>query len=226
VSRVTRAGSRRVRPLRVAFDMDGVFADLESALSRQAVALFGDAPDSAGRLPSSRRRRLWRRVQATENFWETLEEIEPGGVSRLAALAGERGWEVIFLTTRPETAGASAQTQTHRWLVERGFPCPSVFVVRRSRGAVAAALELDVVVDDRAENCLDVVSDSSARAVLTWRSAADVPEIALNRLRIDVVRGCNESLDLLTKIDSERQPRRSSFAMLLHALVPRTSRTA
>jgi hypothetical protein len=207
---------RGQRPLRVALDMDGVLADLKSALLRHSVALFGDvagAPES--RVTKTRRRRLWNSVQSTENFWETLDETEPGGVSRLAALAAERRWETIFLTTRPETAGDGAQLQTQRWLIARGFPCPSVFVVRRSRGAIAAALELDVVVDDRPENCLDVVSDSTARAVLTWRRTTDAPGIVLNRGRIDLVRGLSESLDLLTEIDSSRRRRPSGLSSLL-----------
>ena len=208
---------RGPRPLRLAFDMDGVMADLKSALSLEAAVLFGDAAGAQESLTKSRRRQLWNSVQSTKNFWETLEETEPGGVSRLAALVAERQWDIIFLTTRPETAGDSAQAQTQRWLMARGFACPSVFVVRRSRGAIAAALELDVVVDDRPENCLDVVSESSARAVLMWRRTADPPDIALNRLRIDVVRGLSESLDLLAGIDALRQEPPSRVSRLLQA---------
>jgi hypothetical protein len=199
----------RRRPLRLAFDMDGVLADLDSALAREALVVFGEVSVTPkAPLTKRRRRKLWQRVQDTRNFWETLEEMEPGGVSRLAALVRERQWEVVFLTTRPETAGDSAQTQTHRWLVDRGFPCPNVFVVRRSRGAIAAVFELDVVVDDRPENCLDVVSDSAARAVLAWRRTTEAPSIVLDRLRIDVVSGVNGALDLLAEIDAgRREPR-------------------
>ena len=114
-------------------------------------------------------RRLWRHVQSIDGFWESLHEIEPGIVARLAALSAERRWEVIFLTKRPETAGAIAQVQTQRWLQAHGFPLPSVFVVHGSRGRVAESLGLDFVVDDRPENCLDVIVDSKARAMLVWR---------------------------------------------------------
>src|SRR5262245_12248874 len=78
-------------------------------------------------------RRLWRHVATIEGFWETLDEIEPGVIARLAALAAERRWEVIFVTKRPETAGATAQVQSQRWLEARGFKLPSVFVVHGSR---------------------------------------------------------------------------------------------
>ena len=210
---------RTPKPLRVAFDMDGVVADLASALRQQSAALFGDAGDvSEHRLLGRRRRRLWDHIRSVTNFWESLEESVPGGVARLAKLVAERRWEVIFLTTRPETAGAPVQEQTQRWLMAHGFFCPSVFVVRRSRGAIAAALEIDVVVDDRPENCLDVVADSSARAILNWQRTTDVPGIALQRLRIDVVHGFDELLDRLAAIDSARHgPPPTRLSRLLHA---------
>ena len=120
-------------------------------------------------MTSRQQRKLWRHVETIENFWETLSENEPGVVARLAKIAIDRRWEVIFLTKRPQTAGATAQVQSQRWLESKGFPLPSVFVVQGSRGRIAAALDLAIVVDDRPENCLDVVVDSKARAILVWR---------------------------------------------------------
>src|SRR5262245_23212019 len=156
--------------MRIGFDLDGVLADMESELVRQAEILFGGdmtrqleeraidprrhpvasavssshpkhssgpglptAPQEPGddtppvaRLDMTPRqeRRLWRHVESIENFWETLAELEPGIVGRLAALAQERRWEIIFLTRRPETAGATAQVQSQRWLESKGFPLP------------------------------------------------------------------------------------------------------
>ena len=40
--------------------------------------------------------------------------------------ARERRWEVIFLTTRPSTAGELVQLQSQRWLAAHGFQYPSV----------------------------------------------------------------------------------------------------
>jgi len=61
------------------------------------------------------RRRLWHHVTAIENFWQSLRELEPGVVARLAQLTSERRWEIIFLTKRPQTAGVTAQVQSQRW---------------------------------------------------------------------------------------------------------------
>ena len=157
------------------------------------------------RLRLSRRQqaRLWRHVESLENFWETLDEHEPGAVARLAEIAATHGWEIIFLTKRPETAGSTAQLQSQRWLVSKGFPLPSVYVVQGSRGRIAAALGLDTVIDDRPENCLDVVVDSKARAVLVWRyQDAQLPAATL-RLGIEVWKTVNEVFDALLLADSE-----------------------
>ena len=185
--------------LRIAFDMDGVLADMEAALADHAEGLSG-ADDATSR-------RLWQRVAAIENFWESLNELEPGTVARLHALALERRWEVIFLTRRPSTAGATAQIQTQRWLEARGFALPSVYVVQRSRGQIAAALALDFVIDDRPENCLDVAVDSKARPILVLRDDGTLLPAAIRRLGIGVVGSVSQCLDILAQIDvAEKSP--------------------
>ena len=183
--------------LRIAFDMDGVLADMEAALADHAEGLSG--PDDATS------RRLWERIAAIENFWESLNELEPGTVARLYALAVDRRWEVIFLTRRPSTAGATAQVQTQRWLEAHGFALPSVYVVQRSRGQIAAALALDFVIDDRPENCLDVAVDSKARPILVLRNDGTQLPAAIRRLGIGVVGSVSQCLDILAQIDVEEE---------------------
>jgi hypothetical protein len=223
--------------LRIAFDLDGVLADMDAALVRQAEIVFGEqiaraleasaapgdgrsdpqdqqaAPsDSADstppvarlRMTSRQERTLWRHVATVENFWETLEETEPAIVARLAKLVVERRWEIIFLTKRPKTLGATAQIQSQRWLVSKGFPLPSVFVVRGSRGRIAASLDIDVVVDDRPENCLDVTIDSKARPILVWRDDVRALPAGARRLGIGVVRSVSDCLDILTTLDEHQ----------------------
>lgn len=220
--------------LRIAFDLDGVLADMDAALGRQAAALFGDAavarpPATAGqdatvpqgpeaKLSPRQVRQLWQHVGSIENFWNTLEEIEPGAVKRLAEVAEGRRWEVIFLTRRPESAGETAQRQTQRWLAAKGFQLPSVFVVQGSRGRIASALALDFVVDDRLENCLDVVADSKARAILVWRGAADQLPASAKRLGIGVVRSVGECLAILAEVDAPTANRAGVVARVMRAL--------
>ena len=125
-------------------------------------------------------------------------------------LARARRWEVIFLTKRPETRGATAQIQSQRWLESKGFTLPSVYVVQGSRGLIAAALDLDIVIDDRPENCLDVVADSTARAILVWRDQKQ-PPVAARRLGIGTVESVGDCLDILTQIDTPASQERSSL---------------
>jgi hypothetical protein len=149
-------------------------------------------------------RALWRHVVTIENFWETLEETEPGVVARLAKQAADRRWEIIFLTKRPKTSGATPQIQSQRWLVSKGFPLPSVYVVRGSRGRIAAALDLDVVIDDHPENCLDVTVDSKARPILVWRGDERALPAGASRLGIGVVRSVGDCLDILITLDQQQ----------------------
>jgi len=106
---------------------------------------------------------------------------------------------VIFLTSRPYAQGRTLQRQSQRWLDRLGFPMPSVYVVQGSRGRIADALGLEVVIDDRPENCLDVVLESQARAILVWRgTVASIPASA-KRLGIGVVPSVAACLDLLVE---------------------------
>ena len=169
-------------------------------------------------MSARQQRRLWHHVESIENFWEGLEELEPGVIPRLASLAIDRRWEIIFLTKRPETAGATAQVQSQRWLESKGFTLPSVFVVQGSRGRIAASLGLDIVVDDRPENCLDVVVDSKARAILVWRADESQPPAAAQRLGIGVVKSVADCLEILTQVDSASRDQPGVMARVMRLL--------
>ena len=221
-------------PLRIGCDLDGVLADMEGALVREAETLFGpglktkqskkrpkrskgakppvldlepevseDGPlQRELHLTDSERSELWAHVAGIDGFWESLQEIEPGSVARLATLAAERRWDIIFLTKRPTTIGATAQLQSQRWLDSKGFRLPSVYVVSGSRGRIAAALALDLVMDDTPENCVDVASDSRARTIAVFRNQDTPVPAALQTMGIHVVRSTSDGLDLLVDIDS------------------------
>jgi len=221
--------------MRIAFDLDGVLADLHAPYVRAAFTLFPEldpkiigspdvgasppddaqppdddpeAPPPLLSVPVNRRQSeaIWRHLGGIENFWESLDEIESGAIARLASIADERRWEVIFITSRPKSGGRTIQRQSQRWLERMGFPLPSTFVVHGSRGRVAEALHLDVVVDDRPDNCLDVVLESKAGAVLIWRGPQETVPGSAKRLGIAVshtVANCLDTLVEAEKADSE-----------------------
>jgi hypothetical protein len=223
----TTAGYRPGAPIamRIAFDVDGVLADLHRSFSEAGRNLFPNlepassvgepsvapaedlegTPGTPARPHLSRRQvdAVWRQVLAVPAFWETLQETEAGVVGRLAQIADAHGWEVIFLTSRPECSGPTVQRQTQRWLERHGFPLPSVYVVDAPRGRIADALALDVVVDDRPQTCLDIAIESKARPLLVWRGASgDVPHVARHP-DIGVVPSVDACLELLVAADRQ-----------------------
>ena len=219
--------------MRLGCDLDGVLANLHGAFVSTAVELFPDLDRSAIEAPTfgasppdptrapetppvspsepdivvSPRQTdaIWRRLSSTGDFWETLEEIESGAISKLAELTEERRWEVIFLTSRPPSSGSTVQRQSQRWLERHGFPLPSVYVVHGSRGRIAEALELDVVIDDRPENCLDIVLESKAAAVLIWRTAQSGVPVSARRLGISVAPSVMACLDTIVEGERSRE---------------------
>ena len=230
--------------LRIACDLDGTLADMNAALEREAERIFGEPVDvgtptlgvvtnvtrrrtTAGEEPvaevrrrtlaEGERSRLWNHVREIENFWETLPEIETGAVARLAATAAVQGWEILFLTKRPDSAGDTAQVQSQRWLRRHGFEWPSVYVVSESRGKIAASLSLDVVIDDRPDTCVDVSADSNAKPMLVWRDSPDRLPPGLGRLPIQVVSSMAEAIDHLTGLQAPPAPPRGILGRLRQA---------
>ena len=238
--------------LRIACDLDGTIADMDSALQREAERLFGpevnlhavpgerleSAEDVEGHLGANSElpspspialpigraltpreiRRLWQHVAGIDNFWMSLGEIEPGAVARLSALATQYRWDIIFLTQRPRSAGETTQVQSQRWLKAHGFDLPSVMVMRGSRGKVAAALSLDVVIDDRPENCLDVIADSKAKPFLVWRLGAARMPPGIVGLAVESVASMAEAYAHLEAMTAGRERPEGLFGRLRRAL--------
>ena len=217
--------------MRIAFDLDGVLADLHGAFAATAHKLYpeldsaaigspevGSSPpdEDAATAPkpsvpiartsdvpltSRQTEAVWRALGDVTDFWESLQEIEPGMIRRLAELAEERRWEMLFITSRPKSAGRTVQRQSQRWLQQHGFQMPSVYVVHGSRGQIAKALQIDVVVDDRPENCLDVVLESQAGSILVWRGKSESVPASARRMGIAVVASVAQCLDSLVEIE-------------------------
>jgi hypothetical protein len=215
--------------IRIGFDLDGVLADLASAYRDVDRRLFGaaaagdqapespsdeggadaagadaaaeDARGEARRLREERRRRqiVWHAIETTDDFWTTLKPTEEDVVRRLAEASARHRWEVFFVTRRPGTAGETAQRQTQRWLVAQGFELPSVIVMRESRGKLAAALELDYLVDDTPQNVVDVVAEATTRVILVNRSGDRTVAANARRLGVAVVGRASEAIDLLER---------------------------
>ncbi len=168
-----------------------------------------EAPRKSGRRSSSRsgqnrRDRVWRAIEATPDFWTLLKPIDADAIRRLNRLTHEHKWEVFFVTQRPATAGNTVQWQTYKWLVQHGIEMPSVIPLSGGRGRAASALQLDYLVDDTPQNCVDVLSDSSARAILLVDADDSIAASSARRLRIGTASTINEVLDLLVQATEAR----------------------
>jgi hypothetical protein len=202
--------------LRIGVDMDGVLADFASAFRGVEARLFGPAADDPVEPPEEeeqrqergiletreRYRAIWREIQGTEDFWRTLNPLEPGAVARLQALSIKYRWEVFFITQRPPTAGDTVQRQTQRWLVHQGFELPSVLALSGPRGAAVRALRLDYHLDDSLENCLDAIADSKAKTMLVSPDPKD--PASTRKLGIACVRSISQALDILGQASAAR----------------------
>jgi hypothetical protein len=182
----------------------------EQEQEERAAAATNAEAVAAERLAQARAMRrhndvIWQAIEATPDFWTTLKPIEEGVVRRLWTAAQTHRWEVFFITQRPATAGASVQRQTQRWLVEHGFELPSVIPLSGSRGKACQALKIDFLVDDTPKNCVDAISDSSARAVLIATGIDDFTLSGARRLGIHTVRSASEAIDVLEQATHARE---------------------
>ncbi len=147
-------------------------------------------------------------------FWDTLKEIEPRVVARLAQVAAERRWEIIFLTEHSRSSRTTEQADAQRWLESKGFPLPCVYVTPGARGPIAAALHLDLVIDSRAESCLSVVTESDARTILVWPGERGALPADARRPEINIAKSFADCLDMLTAVQDPRPKTDGLFAWL------------
>jgi uncharacterized HAD superfamily protein len=210
--------------LRLGIDIDGVVADFQSAFRALAERELGrPAEDPDADLSRQDVDRLWKVVADSPNWWLEIQPYEPDQIARLYALARRQRWEVFFMTSRPESAGDAVQLQTQVWLERLGFYLPTVLTMPNgARGEIARSLRLDLAVDDRLVNCLEIVSASNAKALLLAREADDgrVRDAAEAR-GIGVVTSLAQGLDAVERLEELLSRRRGRLLRLSDWFFPR-----
>jgi hypothetical protein len=205
--------------MRIGIDVDGVLADFRAAFHDAAVRCLrrdvdGAEAEAASALTAKDVRRVWEHIERAQNWWMDVPAYEPEQIARLYAITRASGWEVFFLTKRPPSAGDSVQFQTQWWIERFGFYLPAVLTVPGSRGEVANGLRLDLLVDDQLINCVEVVSASTAKALLMLRSAdAMARDHAINR-GIGVVGTLSEAVTVLERLNDVLPQRRGGLLRL------------
>jgi hypothetical protein len=206
--------------IRVGFDVDGVIANFNKTFREAAAKLESGTPaddllqPAARTLGADAMKSVWDHIARTPQWWLQLEPYEPDQIQRLYRTSRERRWEVYFLTTRPSSAGETTQFQTQWWLEQHGFALPSVLTIPGSRGDAAHAIKLDIVVDDRVTNCVDIIAASRAKAVLLLRR--DDPTARDHALArgIGVVATLSAALDSIEQFEEVRRARSGRLSRL------------
>jgi hypothetical protein len=194
--------------LRVGFDLDGVVADFRTAFLEAAAKLLGREAIQRPTAPmpdfnavsAADAKRVWRAITETPNWWLGLTPYEPAQIARLYQLTRRYRWEVSFLTSRIPTTGDSVQFQSQAWLEANGFYMPAVVTVPGSRGEIANALRLDVVIDDQLLNCLEVVGASQTKAMLLLQVGDAELETQATERGIAVVHRLEEVIEVLLEL--------------------------
>jgi hypothetical protein len=212
--------------LRIGIDIDGVLADFRSAFHAAAKRCLRreieepDDPKAAQSIEQKDVRRVWAYVAKTPNWWLELTPYEPEQIARLYGLARASGWEVFFLTNRPPSAGDTVQFQTQWWLERQGFYLPAVLTVPGSRGEIANALRLDLVIDDLARNCVEVVSGSTSKALLLQRGGDGASKKHALERGIGVVSSLTEALVVVERLSQILPVRKGRLLRLTDWFLP------
>lgn len=193
--------------MRIAYDLDGVLANFADPWAARVTARTGilfpracpqwptlwdwdkSALRSHGYSDEEARNILsdiWDEVKEDPNFWGHLPAMW-GTYSLLQELTdiARAGHQVYFITSRP---GRWAKHQSEQWLRQSGFDAIPTVLISFDKGLLAEGLKLDIFVDDKPENVLDVAMarPSCKTFVLDWAYNRDHAElnhqIALGRI--------------------------------------------
>lgn len=154
----------------IGVDIDGVLANFTDAYAALLTAKTGiEFPKNSSSWPTewyweraagvnkADETAVWKDGILSTNFWANLPRL-PLAEQTLDLLMLKRweGDQVYFITTRP---GKKAKLLTEAWLQRWGFLTPTVLIAgsEAAKGQLAKALKLDVFIDDKPENCEQVI---------------------------------------------------------------------
>jgi hypothetical protein len=214
--------------LRLGFDIDGVLANFQASFRNTAAKLVRgniedldpDQTESESPLSPNDVRRVWDHIAKAPNWWMEIDAYEPEQIARLYGLTRAAGWEVFFMTKRPPSAGDSVQFQTQWWIERFGFYLPSVLTVPGSRGDVANALRLDLIVDDQLINCVEVVSASPTKAILMQRTPDTAARDHATNRGIGVVPTLADALGVIERLQDLIPQKRGRLLRLTEWFTP------
>ncbi len=156
--------------MRIGIDVDGVLADFNRSFIERVIEVTGkdlfpprpfdiptwDYPQHYG-YTNTECSLVWENIKTDDSFWYQLFPYD-GAPEFLSKLHGGHH-DIYFITSRP---GLNTKSQTENWLEfhhygmdTEVYSYPTV-LISSDKGGCAKALKLDLYIDDRTENCLDV----------------------------------------------------------------------
>lgn len=173
--------------MRIGVDIDGVLARFNEDYIKMCIKLTGrdlfgpdfqprvwDFPENQG-YTVAEVLAVWGRIKTSLDFWFNLKPYHDTQTAlELLTEHEDMGSDLYFITARP---GYKAKDQTERWL-ETYAPfnarTPTV-LISSMKGLCAKALALDVYIDDRYENVVNVREMSPKTKVFlmdrTWNQS-------------------------------------------------------
>jgi len=166
--------------MRIGFDVDGVLASFNDSFVPMVIKVtqrnlfppeWWDRPGHYGNLCSrppcwnypqhfgytnEECESVWNEIDKSNDFWRLLKPIQPN-FDDTVTLYNYSENDIYFITNRPK--GIGAKWQTEYWLQLHGIDSPTV-IISDKKGMLAHALNLQLYIDDKWENCADVVGQS------------------------------------------------------------------
>jgi len=196
--------------MRIGIDIDGVianfFAGYESLIiSIAGKDLFGDNkypnefpkvwnwPETFGYGPEVVSQ-AWAHIKGNPGFWATLGTLPDINTWLLWLKTAGSKHDIYFITDRP---GAGAKYWTERWFNRYGYDNATILISRNGKGAIVAALDLELYIDDKVENILDVQTKApNCRAYLAPQYLYNTNHPDFNK----VTRSCHTVWDILKRL--------------------------
>jgi 5'(3')-deoxyribonucleotidase len=167
--------------MRIGIDVDGVLADTIVAIQRKFNG-WDTTKGWYGGFTKEEFDKVWADARHTDKFWENIPVVQ--GFNHRAMIDLNEKHDLYFITDRFDTVGGSAVRQTLNWVRFQllAGATPAGIVVAKFKGPVAKVLDLDAFIDDKPENCTDVVAAVPTCSVtlcslphnLKWESPANI----------------------------------------------------
>lgn len=153
--------------IHLGIDVDGVIADFNTGFMDLFVKLtkedrFGNpradittwnyATDQFG-YTKEQDKAVWQSVMANPSFWRDLPAYK--GTLEFLTTLRQLPIRITFITSR---VGINVLQQTQDWLTANGFSYPAV-IISSNKGATCRRLGVTHYLDDKNENCVDVVKE-------------------------------------------------------------------